>query len=357
MTIIAWLALTFVGLGLVLFVLTLISATPEQEPTIPEPLPFVSILISVRNEVDNLPVLLKGLANLDYPKDKMEVLIGDDASDDDTLQMLKASKLPFLQIHAFGEEETGSYGKQKVLKQLYPKVEGEVILFTDGDMILKPQWVKGMLVRPGVLKVGLTTVVAQGVFSALQNLDWLLSEWMIKWLADRGRPLTAWGNNMSAHRETLEAAGFLSIKETEVEDFALSQAVLRSGGSLEISSEPAVRLTTLPVAWRKLIFQRMRWMKGIAHIPFWVYLAMGLRLSFVPLVLYSAWIHPAFLLLLLLRPVFYSFFLLRIEGKAIKSNTCLAICLYDWYELLLYFSSFVSHIFKVRFDWKGRIYK
>ena len=46
--------------------------------------PFVSILIAARNEEKNILSCLTALSRLNYPKDKYEVLVGNDGSEDNT---------------------------------------------------------------------------------------------------------------------------------------------------------------------------------------------------------------------------------------------------------------------------------
>lgn len=48
------------------------------------PLPKISILVPARNEEKNLPALLRSLERLTYPKEKTEILLGNDGSDDRT---------------------------------------------------------------------------------------------------------------------------------------------------------------------------------------------------------------------------------------------------------------------------------
>ena len=51
-------------------------------------LPSVSILIAVRNEEKDLPRLLDSLDRLDYPTEKLQILIADDQSKDTTPELL-----------------------------------------------------------------------------------------------------------------------------------------------------------------------------------------------------------------------------------------------------------------------------
>ncbi len=49
-----------------------------------EQLPGVSIILAVRNEAEHLDDCLRALATLDYPGDKLEILLVDGMSDDGT---------------------------------------------------------------------------------------------------------------------------------------------------------------------------------------------------------------------------------------------------------------------------------
>ena len=52
--------------------------------------PTVSVLIAARNEVKFLPRLLASLEQLEYPNEKIEFLIIDDASEDQTGEIISA---------------------------------------------------------------------------------------------------------------------------------------------------------------------------------------------------------------------------------------------------------------------------
>ncbi len=61
------------------------------KPTLQKPINYqpVSILIAVRNEAKNLPNLLNSLLYQNYPKELMEVIFGNDDSEDNSLDILK----------------------------------------------------------------------------------------------------------------------------------------------------------------------------------------------------------------------------------------------------------------------------
>ena len=52
--------------------------------------PKVSLLLAARNEALLIERCLAAIDQLDYPKDKLEILIGDDDSSDDTAALVQA---------------------------------------------------------------------------------------------------------------------------------------------------------------------------------------------------------------------------------------------------------------------------
>ena len=46
--------------------------------------PKVSVLVAARDEGEDLPKLLKSMESLDYPVEKLEILVADDQSQDHT---------------------------------------------------------------------------------------------------------------------------------------------------------------------------------------------------------------------------------------------------------------------------------
>ena len=100
--------------------------------------PSVTILFSARNERASLPDKLHSIRNLDYPNDKIQVLIASDASTDGTNEYLLEQpdiETLVLNIHA---------GKNVALNALLPKATGEILFFTDANTILHPQSIKSI---------------------------------------------------------------------------------------------------------------------------------------------------------------------------------------------------------------------
>ncbi|MGV3541283.1 MAG: glycosyltransferase family 2 protein [Rufibacter sp.] len=119
---------------------------PDLSEAEPQDHAFFSVIIPVRNEARNIMHLLQDLENQSYPKDKFEVLVIDDHSEDDTpelvKQFLQASSLhiKLLFLASFPERRQ----KKGAIEVGIGAAEGDWILCTDGDCRVSPQWLATM---------------------------------------------------------------------------------------------------------------------------------------------------------------------------------------------------------------------
>jgi len=90
-------------------------------------LPTVSIVISVWNEEDVIKGKLNNLLALDYPKNKMEILIGSDGSTDKTSEIIQGFSDPQIQLI----DRPRRKGKMFTIDELVEKAKSEIIVFTD----------------------------------------------------------------------------------------------------------------------------------------------------------------------------------------------------------------------------------
>jgi len=97
-------------------------------------IPFISVLISVYNEEKVLPDKIATLLDSDYPSEKMEILIGSDASSDGTDYIIKA--LEKEQRNLKGYFYTERRGKPDIINDLAQIAKGEILVITDANVML-----------------------------------------------------------------------------------------------------------------------------------------------------------------------------------------------------------------------------
>lgn len=106
---------------------------------LPSPPPKVSLIAAARNEERNLREAVQSLLGLDYPD--LELILVNDRSEDETGAILErlAGEHPHLRIIHLQELPPGWLGKNHALWVGSQQASGELLLFTDADVVLAPQ--------------------------------------------------------------------------------------------------------------------------------------------------------------------------------------------------------------------------
>jgi cellulose synthase/poly-beta-1,6-N-acetylglucosamine synthase-like glycosyltransferase len=102
---------------------------PAVEPTFPS----ISVLMAVHNEEIVIRKKLDALFSSDYPAEKLEVLVGSDASDDSTNEILEEllPVYPRLRRVTFNDR----IGKPAIINNLSDSAMGEILIITDANVI------------------------------------------------------------------------------------------------------------------------------------------------------------------------------------------------------------------------------
>jgi len=101
----------------------------------PSKLPFCSILITHYNGKDLLKDCLGALEKINYPKDKFEVILIDNASIDDSVEYVRKN---FRWVKIF--EMDKNYGFADGLNKGVKKANGEYIVILDNDTRVDEEW-------------------------------------------------------------------------------------------------------------------------------------------------------------------------------------------------------------------------
>lgn len=106
-------------------------------------LAFISIIIPVKNAERTLEEAFKYILNIKYPRDKMEIVIGDGGSTDKTIAIIKQwqNQYPFIKLVEISNCQSPGYARNKMLEL----VKSEFIFFTDGDCAPCESWITDML--------------------------------------------------------------------------------------------------------------------------------------------------------------------------------------------------------------------
>ena len=104
----------------------------QYKPNINEP--TISIIVPMYNEERHIEACLKSIINLNYPKDKIELIVVDDGSQDNTVSIAAKFDPLILKTHHLGCANARNIGVSNA--------NGEIIAFLDADDLCKDNWIK-----------------------------------------------------------------------------------------------------------------------------------------------------------------------------------------------------------------------
>ena len=141
---------TFVGYGFLLFFLVRIKRIFKKNYLFSDSaeLPTVTILIAAYNEENIIEEKIKNTLELDYPKDKTQIIFITDGSSDSTPNKITAHQ-DVLLLH-----KDLRTGKMAAIKRAMPSVTNEIIVFTDANTFLNKSAIKELVKHYQNEKVG-----------------------------------------------------------------------------------------------------------------------------------------------------------------------------------------------------------
>ena len=107
----------------------------------------ISIVISAKNEDDQISSLLNSLKNVEYPKENFEIIVVDDNSTDLTFSKAGDFKNELTNLKVIKAEDKKYPGKKGALALGINNAVKDYILITDADCIVSPAWLKRYSVK------------------------------------------------------------------------------------------------------------------------------------------------------------------------------------------------------------------
>ncbi len=233
-----------------------------------------SIVVPFRNEEANIQSFLESLRELDYPAENMEVLLIDDASDDDSPKIIEkfieANKQ--VRIRVLTNRGSGASPKKEAISLGIREARHAWIATTDADCILPPGWLMAMdaLIHkedPVMIAAPVTLEAGTKFLDRFQLLDFLSLQGAT--MGGFGasamgiRPFLCNGANLAYRKDAFtEVRGFegnLSLASGD-DVFLLEKMAKHYGGRVTfLRSRKAIVRTNPEKTWKDLVQQRVRW--------------------------------------------------------------------------------------------------
>ena len=338
-----------------------------------------SIIIPFRNEAENLPVLLQSLFELDYPKHFFEILLVNDTSEDDSVEIINTfiSKRPFDfaqgDITIINNKRVTNSPKKDAITTAINLANYEWIITTDADCIAPVKWLKTLdsfiqKRSPKMIVAPVTYNTNKSFFEQFQLLDFLslqsatISGFGIK------RPFLCNGANF-AYKKSLfkNLNGFDgNTKIASGDDIFLMEKALRNyPKKVMYLKSKYVLITTSPQhSLKNLIQQRLRWAAKTSSYNNTFGKLIGLIVLFMNTLIISVALLTIigvlkFEFLILIFVLKFFFDLTLIIKSAHFFNQKINFIFYTLSSLLYpVFSVYIAlHSTFFGFKWKGRAFK
>jgi len=138
----------YAGYPLVLIVLRIFIHRPVRKSPVE---PYVTLVVPAHNESRVIKAKIRNTASLDYPVDKLELLIASDGSSDSTVEIARElSDGNRVRVLAFPQNR----GKISVLNDAVREARGEIIVFSDASATLKSDSIRQLVANFADPKVG-----------------------------------------------------------------------------------------------------------------------------------------------------------------------------------------------------------
>jgi cellulose synthase/poly-beta-1,6-N-acetylglucosamine synthase-like glycosyltransferase len=217
------------------------SGTPAELPD--DQLPTVSLLVAAHNEESVIDDRLRNALAMDYPADRLEVVVAADGCIDRTTEIVRRYADRGVRLL----EYTRRRGKATALNESLPQLRGEVVMLSDANTFTEPQALR-KLVRwfqdPGVGMVcGRLVLIDPEGGSNADGLYWKYETFLKKCEGRLGALLGANGGIYALRRSVYTPIP----PETIVDDFVIPlEARLRTGCALVFEADAVAREETPP---------------------------------------------------------------------------------------------------------------
>ncbi|MFA5141678.1 MAG: glycosyltransferase family 2 protein [Candidatus Woesearchaeota archaeon] len=239
-----------------------ISAYKKEE--YPDIEPEVSVVIPAYNEEKNIQMTLDSIFNLDYPQEKIELIVVDDGSTDKTGMILRS----YAKHHKNMQVIKGKHeGKSESLNLGINKAKNEIVMTLDADTIIRKDSMRKIIKPFSRDNVGSTngtcTIKNPGtILSVFQRVEYHSNNLMRKGFSSVFSNGIWFFGAMACYRKSiLERIGYFK-KDTQAEDFDTALEMYSLGYNT-INVPDAYGKTVVPETFKELANQRKRWWIGV----------------------------------------------------------------------------------------------
>ncbi|MEM3373886.1 MAG: glycosyltransferase [Candidatus Woesearchaeota archaeon] len=227
-------------------------------------LPIVSVIVPAFNEEKSIAKTLKSLLDLKYPKNKLQIIVVDDGSTDNTYNVAMSIKKRYnaknLEIY---KKENG--GKGSALNYGLKKAKGVFVGALDADSFVDKMALLNILPYFKNKKVmavtpSLKVYQPKSILQRIQMVEYMIGVFLRKIFSFLGSIHVTPGPFTIYRKEFFDKYGFYD-ENNLTEDIEIALRIQKNGFEIENSIDAEV-YTVSPYHFKPLLNQRIRWYLG-----------------------------------------------------------------------------------------------
>jgi poly-beta-1,6-N-acetyl-D-glucosamine synthase len=340
------------------------------------PMSFISVLVPIRNECENIFYLLDDLNIQDYPASLFEVIVVDDHSEDGSFELINASKENYgfnLKLIRLPGEEKNISTKKKAIQLGVELAQGEHIMLTDGDCRVPKGWISSFshyFAATGAnFAAGMVSFHdGEDFFQRVQAIEFSLLTGVGGAFFKLGAPFMCNAANMAFSRRIFrDVGGYENVEHIVSGDdgFLLEKFIDHDKRKVGYLQDKNAMVSTLPQkSFMDFIHQRKRWASKwrfhknpmAALVAIFVFIFHATLLLVMGIAATGHYLIGLLLVQLVVK-TFIDYVFLKIVHKSLgkKLNFVLFIAMEAIYPLYAVFFGIIAN--RGGFNWKGRAYQ
>ena len=236
-------------------------------------LPSVTILIPCHNEESVISYTLDSLLRIEYPTEKLEIIVINDFSSDKTLEIARNYEQKYLHIHVINQDQSsGTRGKARALNKAMKRFQkGDLIYFLDADHLLRPDALSRLarhFTDPFVGAASGRSVPRNKYRSMIASyvyVESLIQHRVTMYASDRLNLAPGiLGSNFCIRRSLLDRIGLFD-EEALTEDIDLTFSVYDQGYIVKYDVT-SITEHEAPESIQNYILQHLRWNRGFNKV-------------------------------------------------------------------------------------------
>ncbi len=222
--------------------------------------PSVTIAVPAFNEENNIRLTIKSLLKLDYPKDKLDIIVIDDGSIDNTYNIAKEYEKYGVRVFTKRNE-----GKGETLNFALRHAKGELFGVLDADSWVNRNALKKLVAYfndPDIMAVTPSLKIGKpkSLLQKIQAIEYLFGIFLRKIFAFLNSIHVTPGPFSIFRKSFFDNNGGYRT-DTLTEDIEIALRIQSKGYKIENSVDACV-FTRGPANFKPLLKQRLRWYKG-----------------------------------------------------------------------------------------------